>query len=447
MNLTVNTTAGDVNAFDASALHATGAMSAAMKTYYDTELLENARPRLIFTQLGKSQFLPAGHGDAVQWRKWNTFEKSLTPLTEGVIPSGQKFGQSAISVSVQQYGDYAAISDRLDLHAVDNVLLGAAEEMGAAGGETADTLVRNELCTGTSVIYADTLDSSGAVTSTPTSRRQLSADNNRLTPDAVNKAYTFLKKQKAPFFEGNKYVAVIHPSVTYDLRSHPDWMEAHKYAAAREIFEGEIGELHGVRFVESTEAPIFNGGPLFTEAQPNLTVAASVVNDSTASADYGVTSSYRVTVAETLTAEIAAALVGRKAHIYDASAAKMAGTVEIVGATVSGKYLWLAAQAPVVLSAAEGAADTLWPGEGGDSKNGPCAVYGTLFFGKDAFGVVDPEGMGMEMIVKDASQIGGPLNQFSTVGYKFETAARILYQNRMVRVESCSAYSGVDEAN
>ena len=55
--------------------------------------------------------------------------------------------------------------------------------------------------------------------------------------------------------------------------------------------------------------------------------------------------------------------------------------------------------------------------------------------------------MGMEMIIKDASQIGGPLNQFSTVGYKFETAAKILYQNRMVRVESCSAYSTVDEAN
>ena len=447
MNLTVNTTAGDVNAFDASQSHSTGAMSAAMKTYYDTELLENARPRLIFTQLGKSQFLPANHGDSVQWRKWNTFEKSLTPLTEGVIPSGQKLGQSAVAVSVQQYGDYAAISDRLDLHAVDNVILGAAEEMGAAGGETADTLVRNELCTGTSVLYADTLDANGGCAGTPEYRFQLSADNNRLTPDVVNKAYTFLKKQKAPFFEGNKYVAVIHPSVTYDLRSHPDWMEAHKYAAAREIFEGEIGELHGVRFVESTEAPVFNGGPLFTEAQPALTVAASVTNDSTAAADFGVTTAYKVTVQETLTDEIAAALVGRKAHILDASAEALAGTVEIVGATVTGKYIWLAAQAPVTLSAAEGAEDTLWPGEGGDSTEGPCAVYGTLFFGKDAFGVVDPEGMGMEMIIKDAAQIGGPLNQFSTVGYKFESAAKILYQNRMVRVESCSAYSGVDEAN
>ena len=447
MNLTVNTTAGDVNAFDASALHTTGAMSAAMKTYYDTELLENARPRLIFSQLGKAQFLPAGHGDSVQWRKWNTFDKSLTPLTEGVIPSGQKFGQSAVTVSVQQYGDYAAISDRLNLHAVDNVLLGAAEEMGAAGGETADTLVRNELCTGTSVLYADTLDQNGSVVSTPTGRAQLTADNNRLTPDVVNKAYTFLKKQKAPFFEGNKYVAVIHPSAAYDLRSHPDWMEAHKYAATREIFEGEIGELHGVRFVESTEAPIFNGGPLFTAAQPHLTVSAATNSDTTASAQFGETSSYRVTVKETLTAAIAEALVGRRVHIYDASASAMAGTVEIIGATVTGKYLWLAARAPVTLSGTSGAEDTLWPGEGGDSREGPCAVYGTLFFGKDAFGVVDPEGMGMEMIIKDAAQIGGPLNQFSTVGYKFESATKILYQNRMVRVESCSAYSGVDEAN
>ena len=443
MNLTVNTTAGDVNAFDASALNVTGAMSAAMKTYYDTELLENARPRLIFTQLGKSQFLPAGHGDSVQWRKWNTFEKSLTPLTEGVIPSGQKLGQSAISVTVQQYGDYAAISDRLDLHAVDNVLLGAAEEMGAAGGETADTLVRNELCTGTSVIYADTLDSSGTVTATPTSRRQLSADNNRLTPDAVNKAYTFLKKQKAPFFEGNKYVAVIHPSAAYDLRSHPDWMEAHKYAAAREIFEGEIGELHGVRFVESTEAPIFNGANLFDETTAALTMTAFVTNASSSSVTYGVVSANRATVSDLLTNAIGQALVGRRVHYYDASASALIGTATVVGVDVTNKYVYL----DEAISVTWASGDKLYPGEGGNSVSGPCAVYGTLFFGKDAFGVVDPEGMGMEMIVKDAAQIGGPLNQFSTVGYKFETAAKILYQNRMVRVESCSAYSGVDEAN
>ena len=348
----VNNTTGEVHAFDPATAQATGAMSPTMKTYYDTELLENARPRLVFTQLGKSQFLPANHGDTVQWRKWNTFDKALTPLTEGVIPTGQRLGQSAIHVSVQQYGDYAAISDRLDLHAVDNVILGAAEEMGAACGETADTLVRNELCTGTSVMYCDTLDDDGNVVSTPVSRYELTAANNRLTPDMVNKAYTFLKKQKAPTFEGGKYVAVIHPSVTYDLRSSRDWLEVHKYAATREIFTGEIGELHGVRFIENVFAPV-------------LGVAG-------ASAD---------------------------------------GDDEYVNKSRS-------------------------------------RTYTTYFFGKDSFGIIDPEGGALEMVVHEKGEIGGPLNQFSTIGYKFETnGATILYPERLLRVMSCSSFSASDETN
>ena len=70
-----------------------------------------------------------------------------------------------------------------------------------------------------------------------------------------------------------------------------------------------------------------------------------------------------------------------------------------------------------------------------------------MFFGKDAFGVIDPEGSGMETIVKSRDQVGGPLNQFSTIGTKFEVAAKILYQERMVTVWSGSSYSGVDSAN
>ena len=74
-------------------------------------------------------------------------------------------------------------------------------------------------------------------------------------------------------------------------------------------------------------------------------------------------------------------------------------------------------------------------------------TYATYFFGKDAFGIIDPEGGALEMIIHDKGEIGGPLNQFSTLGYKFSSAAKILYQDRMVRVESCGAYSAEDEAN
>ena len=53
----------------------------------------------------------------------------------------------------------------------------------------------------------------------------------------------------------------------------------------------------------------------------------------------------------------------------------------------------------------------------------------------------------MEMIVKDRSEVGGPLEQYSTAGYKFEDCTRILYPERLLRLESCSAYSAFDAAN
>ena len=122
-------------------------MSATMKDFYNTFLLENARENMVFTQLGEEQAI---HGNTVEWRKFNTFPKALTPLTEGVIPAGQTFGMTKITASTNQYGDYVVISDRLELEAVDDIILGATEEMGATEGETYDTLTRNILVGGNS---------------------------------------------------------------------------------------------------------------------------------------------------------------------------------------------------------------------------------------------------------------------------------------------------------
>lgn len=339
----VNTTGNYVNADTGAATNfdATNTLTPTMKTYYDTELLENARPELIHTQFGRKQPLPAHRGKTVEWRKWNTLEDA-GQLTEGVIPTGQKLGQSSMNVPISQFGTYVTVSDQLELHAVDDVILGATEELGASAGSTMDKIARNVLSQGTNVIYADKVAADGTVTEV-TARESLD-ETARLTPTMVNKAVTMLKKMKAPKING-KYVAVIHPSVAYDLRQSEEWIDAHKYAKPEEIFTGEIGELHGVRFVETTEAKI----------------------------------------------------------------------VEVTSGS-------------------------------GDSQVKK-AVYLSLFLGKDAYGEIDPDGAAMEMIIKDKSEAGGPLDQFSTLGYKFSTAFKILYEDRMVRVESCSEYSDVDSAN
>ena len=79
-----------------------------------------------------------------------------------------------------------------------------------------------------------------------------------MMPAMINKAVTIMKKNRAPRING-RYYAVIHPSVAFDLRQSKDWIEAHKYAAPEQLFNGEIGELHGVRFIENVFAPVLGG--------------------------------------------------------------------------------------------------------------------------------------------------------------------------------------------
>ena len=343
----VNATGGYVNAYNGqvTAFDTTNTLAPELKTFYDTELLENARVEMFYAQFAKKQNLPAGRGKTVEWRKWNTFAKAQE-LQEGVIPNGQKFGMSTKTGTINQYGTYATVSDQLELHAYDDVILGATEEMGASASETQETLIRDALLTNTNVMYCDNITlATGAVASTPTAPNLMEASTtamSALTPDMVAKAVTKMKKDRVPTIDG-KYYAVIHPSVAYDLRKSEAWVEAHKYAQPGEIYNGEIGELHGCRFIENVFAPVLKG---------------EYVNK--------------------------------------------AGT----------------------------------------------ATYATYFFGKDAFGIIDPEGGALEMIIHDKSEIGGPLNQFSTIGYKLETnGATILYPERVLRVMSASSYSAIDEVN
>ena len=54
----------------------------------------------------------------------------------------------------------------------------------------------------------------------------------------------------------------------------------------------------------------------------------------------------------------------------------------------------------------------------------------------------------MESHTFSSKILGGPLNRFSTVGFKLETnGATILYPERLLRIMSCSSYSASDTAN
>lgn len=246
LNIKLQLFAGNTNVTTDSEL------SVEMKTYYSDYLIDTAQPKLVHDQFGQKHPIPKNGGKIIEFRKYNPFPKMLTPLTEGVTPNGQKLEVTNLTAEVKQYGGFVELSDILMMTAIDNNLVQATKLLGNQAGTTLDTITREVLNGGTNVQYADGVK---------TARNQLTggaADgNDYLTVDAIRKAVRTLKNANAEKI-GDSFVAIIHPDISYDLMSDPAWKDVKDYDP-KDWYEGEIGKIAGVRFVETTEAKIFAG--------------------------------------------------------------------------------------------------------------------------------------------------------------------------------------------
>lgn len=232
-------------------------LSVEMKTFYDMALIDEAQASLVHDQFAQKRPIPKNSGKTIEFRKFSSLPKALTPLTEGVTPDGKSLNVTAITATVAQYGDYITQSDVLELTTIDNTILEATKLLGRQAGLTLDTVTRNILHSGTNVTYCPKVAADGSETAV-TSRANL--DNTcQLTVKVIQQVVAKLRAQNAPTING-KYVAIAHPYAMYDLMRDPEWIEAHKYAKPDNLYEGEVGEIAGVRFVQTSEAKIYDGG-------------------------------------------------------------------------------------------------------------------------------------------------------------------------------------------
>lgn len=224
----------------------TGSLSAEMKTFYDKNLLRYTKPHLVHDQFGQTRNIPKNGGKRIEFRRFEQLPKALTPLTEGVTPEGQTMTVTKQEAEVKQYGGFVSLSDQISMTAIDNVVVEATTAIGNQAGSTLDTISREALNAGTNVQYAE-----GQVSS----RSELTAEM-KLTVKAIKMAVRALKVQNTAKINGH-YVAIIHPDCAYDITEDPRFIEVVKYKNPERIFNGEIGTLEGVRFIETTEAKKF----------------------------------------------------------------------------------------------------------------------------------------------------------------------------------------------
>lgn len=222
-------------------------MSAEMKTFYTDTLIDIAGPELVHDQFADKYPIPKNGGKTIEFRKYDNLPPALTPLTEGVTPDGDSLNVSTLTATVDQYGRYITLSDILVMTAIDNNVVQATKKLGAQAGLTLDCITRDVICGGTNVFYAGG----------KTSRADLTVDD-KLERNIFFKAAAFLKKMHAPKIDGS-YVAIIHPDCSADVMMSEGWIDIQKYKNPENIYEGEIGKIGNIRFVESSNAKVWRG--------------------------------------------------------------------------------------------------------------------------------------------------------------------------------------------
>lgn len=355
-------------------------LSAEMKTFYEDTLIDNAEPKLVHDQFGDKYPIPKNNGKTIEFRKYAALPKALTPLTEGVTPTGNNLSVSTKEATINQFGDYIKLSDMLQLTTIDDNVVQSTKLLGSQSGRTLDTITREIVNAGTNVIYADKADGSEVL-----SRKALTLDS-ELSVDTIFRAVAQLKSMNADGISGGEFVAIIHPFVSYALMRSDDWVSIHQYKNPENIYQGEIGTIGGVRFVESTEAKIFaeDGCPEF----------------------YALTKDTKFVAGKTY--------YTKSSETYSAASVTPGNSVT---------------------------ADTYY-------EKHYTAIFSTLVIGAHAYAVTDVTGGGLEHIIKQLGYGDDPLNQRSSVGWKATKTAEILSDEYMVRIESCvKRYSNKIEAN
>lgn len=221
-----------------------GNLTAEQRTFYDRTLLSRLLPNLTFLKYGQKRPMPKNEGDTINFRRFNSLDVPAASLTEGVTPDGDNLSITAVTATVAQEGNWVRLSDKISMVGIDPVLTESAALMGENAAKTLETRCADVIFKGTSQQFAGGAASAAAI-----------AAGKVVNSEEIKKAVRTLRNNNAEPLEGGYYIGFCDPSVAYDLQNDSLWQDISKYNGAENIMKGEIGRIHGVRFILTTMCP------------------------------------------------------------------------------------------------------------------------------------------------------------------------------------------------
>ena len=448
------------------AVNVSSNFTADISNYIEKKLLPLARRQLVAYQFGEPIRLPYGRGTTYTATRYNRIPLPFQSLSEGVPPPSESLTLQQVSVVAAQWGDRIVLTDIAELTIEHPLFKTATDLMGLEIAELLERNTFNSLMSSTQVNY---VNSRGA------RANLLSGDVMNITE--VNRAVSMLHNIGAPRFMGDEqtnvkvdvrageptagsdprghphYVSIIHPFVEMDMRSNSTIVTAWSYSDVNKLYNDELGEWGGVRFVRSNMVPSFSGvspaltytgvstgGSLTTTGGPYyIILTGSDVQNQYESRIYVVSSSVAIPGASTtgsitfttpsLTGYTWSAYIGTTTSPNNLATSPSGPTQ----GPLSGQAVQLPGSTLVTLTGVGASQTPPSPGPIG------LTAYPCFVFGRGSYGIVTLDQVRTSFLTgPDKSDA---LNQLRVLGFKVMYGTIILNNTFMMRIEAVSSYN------
>ncbi|BDQ36306.1 hypothetical protein SYK_06660 [Pseudodesulfovibrio nedwellii] len=215
------------------------------------KFLERGVPLRLIERFADSRPLEKNDTKTQIFRRYNSLAPALTPLTEGVSPSGKTGTKTDVTVNLEQYGDYVELTDVIvDTHE-DPVL---KEYMGITGeqaSETVELVSYGVIKGGTSVFYAN-----GSARTDVNTELTLAVQRR-----ALRGILAMNGKRHTQFLDGSPnhntspvgacFIGLCHTDCSSSIRDMTGFIPVAEYGT-QQALPGEIGTVEEVRYCASS---------------------------------------------------------------------------------------------------------------------------------------------------------------------------------------------------
>lgn len=218
---------------------------------YERTLLQPNFPRYIFDRFAQKFSITSKSGKVIKWRRYSRYAAATTPLTEGITPNGHQQAKVDLLATASQYGDFAIISDVVDLTVEDPNITIEVDRQSDQIQNTKDVLTRDVLANSASSLTCTLGSPTGSLLN------KLDIQSARQTLRTADSDY-ITSLIKGGTGQGTSpirpsYYALAHVDLEDDLEAVAGFKQMANYAGQQGVDVAEWGSTDGIRWLTSTQ--------------------------------------------------------------------------------------------------------------------------------------------------------------------------------------------------